>query len=118
MGKPAVQHVTVIVTEKFVVPTTVRVVTVRENKGQRTSCLKIGAQHYQAAITWLRRDVTGDREISWVGDTETQEAVDAVTSLVHDLEQIYRIRPATVQEVKFFGTPRREDDPGCIVKVH
>jgi len=116
MGKPAVQLVTVIVTEKFVVPATVRVVTVRENTG-RTSCLKIGEQHYQAAITWLRRDVNDDREISWVGDTETQEAVDAVTSLVHDLGQIYRIRPATVQEVKFFGAPRREDDPGCIVKV-
>ena len=117
MGKPAVQLVTVIVTEKFVVPATVRVVTARENEG-RTRCLKIGAQHYQAAISWLRREVTGDGEISWVGDTETQEAVDAVTSLVHDLEQIYRIRPATVPEVKFFGTPRREDDPGCIVKVH
>ena len=116
MGTPAVQLVTVIVTEKFVVPATVRVVTVRENKGM-TSCLKIGEQHYQAAITWLRRDVTGDREISWVGDTETQEAVDAVTSLVHDFKQIYRIRPATVQEVKFFGTPRREDEPGCVVKM-
>ena len=117
MGKPAVQHVTVIVTEKFVVPATVRVVTVRENKG-RTSCLNIGTQHYEAAIAWLRREVTGDREISWVGDPETQEAVDAATSLVHDLEQLYRIRPATVREVKFFGTPRREDEPGCIVQVH
>ena len=117
MAKPAVQLVTVIVTEKFVVPATVRVVTVRETKG-RTSCLNIGAQHYEAAITWLRRKVTGDGAISWGGDTETQEAVEAATSLVHELEQLYRLRPATVQEVKFFGTPRREDERGCIVQVH
>jgi len=117
MGKPPVQLVTVIVTEKFVVPATVCVVTVRENTG-RTRCLQIGAQHYQAAITWLRREVAGNREISWVGDTETQEAVDAVTSLVHEFEQSYRIRPATAQEVKLFGTPRRDDEPGCIVKMH
>ena len=116
MGKPTVQLVTVIVTEKFVVPATVRVVMVRENKG-RTRCLQIGEQHYQAAITWLGRDVTSDGEISWVGDSEAQEAVEAVTSLVHDLEQSYRIRPATGPEVKFFGTPRRDDEPGCIVKL-
>ena len=83
-----------------------------------TSCLKIGEQHYQAGITWLRREVESDREISWIGDTEAHEAVEAVTSLVHDFEHIYQIRPATVREVKFFGTPRREDEPGCIVKMH
>ncbi len=118
MKNPALQHVTVILREQFVVPATVRLVAVRETRGGETTCLEIGGHHYRAVIHWIHRDTDGAGKLSWTGDCETNEAVEAVTSLVHDLTQRYQIRPATAQEVKFFGAPRPEGKTGCIVKVH